>query len=138
MSKHDDSQSGQQEGTECVLHLMAEGGSLTLLSAPGQPPTFSVWLQDQCLEFVDEGMAISKRSQWVSFEQAIAMLDRYPWSKLYPRYIAPAYLDRIIAEVHMRATDLPRDVLDRWADATDACRTNDQSAPAPRRGVAES
>lgn len=115
--------------TECVLQLMAEGGSLKVLATASKTPQFAVWLEDQCLVFVNAGPAISTQSHWGTFDQAIALLGRYPWRKLHPRYIAPAYLDRILAEVTRSEATLSQEVLERWDDATMACRTNEQRTP---------
>lgn len=121
------------DGVECVLELMAEGGSLTLLAKSGESPQFAVWLQDQCLEMVEEGSALNTQSEWGTFTEALARLDRYPWRKLYPRYIAPAFLDRILDEVTCHGPPLSPQTLERWDDAATACLAGEQRKPrAPR------
>ena len=124
--------SGQATSTSalrCVLQLMAEGGSLAVLATSSHPQKFCFWLEDVSLELIEEGPAVNTRSPWGTFEQAIERLETYPWRKLYPRYIAPEFLDRILAEVKRGSGPLSEAIMARWEDAAEAVRANEQRVP---------
>lgn len=115
--------------TYCVLYLLAEGGSLTVVARADSQPEYAVWLEDQSFCFVDEGEAITTNSPWTTFEGAIRILDRYPWRKLYPRYIDLDHLERVLATVESDSAALSQQHRYRWEDAADACRAGEQRVP---------
>lgn len=112
-----------------VLQLMAEGGSLAVIATSSHPQKFCLWLDDISRELVEEGPAVNTRSPWGTFEQAMERLETYPWRKLYPRYIAPEFLERILTEVERGDGPLSQDIMWRWEDAAAAVRANEQRVP---------
>jgi hypothetical protein len=98
---------------ETILEIGAEGGSLTLF---GRKVPNGSWqfcmernesiLKDLLSEEDLEGMTddeFYKKTGWVaSFSQALDLLSRYPWHKLYPLKMHPEFRDVVLAEVEKR------------------------------------
>ena len=97
---------------EIVLKIGSEGGSLTILrerQAGNEEWRFCVERNETALyDLLSEedrgefGKYVSKSGFFHSFGEALTLLDRYPWFKLYPVEVHPEFLDSVIAEVGKR------------------------------------
>ena len=103
-----------------VMAVGAEGGSLRLVA---QRTTvgwrYRYTLVDQCAAWLEEGDAESRRqSPWVdSWRDALAQLDRYPWARLHPIDVHPAFTTRVL-DAARRRLENQRSLLDRWTRLT--------------------
>ena len=103
-----------------VMAVGAEGGSLRLF---GQRTTggwrYRYTLVDQSAAWLDEGDAESRRqSPWVdSWRDALAQLDRYPWARLHPMTVHPAFTTRVL-DAARRRLENNQSLLDRWTRLT--------------------
>lgn len=88
---------------EVILKVLAEGGSVTLHGRRcGSAWQFSLYLLDQTPLLIDDPM-IANRSEIVeSWEEALVLLDRYPWHRLHPRTVHPEFRERIWREIQSR------------------------------------
>jgi len=102
------------EALRTVLLLGAEGGSLAILMRPGNPMLFAVQVNDQSLAMIGEGDAVASQSDWVSWEDALARLESYPWRRLYPLTVDSEFAERIMAAVRADARAGSRESLHRW------------------------
>jgi hypothetical protein len=98
---------------EVVLEVGAEGGSVKLVrerKADGnwqfQIKTDETTLRDVLSEGDQNGIEFSSQTGYVhSFEEALRLLDKYRWFKLYPLEIHPEFLDAVLVQVKMRGGD---------------------------------
>jgi hypothetical protein len=106
---------------EVIVKIGAEGGDLTLYGArTGDGWSFSLNLYDCTPLLLDEdegGAAIQKRSSpTTSWKDAMTLLDKYPWARLYPLDVHPEFRRQIWSEVqerlHRNGDD--GDALDEW------------------------
>lgn len=93
--------------SEVVLEVGAEGGSLTLVRE-------TVWRfrmkQNEAaiydlLSENDRSEAGNYSGQSVSvssFQEALDLLDKYPWFRLHPVHVHPEFLDEVLSEVRTR------------------------------------
>lgn len=81
---------------EVILEVGAEGGSLTLLGIrTGRGWRFRRGVREQ----IDED-ASSHASDWVdSWQDALVILDRYPWRELYPITVHREFRQQVWAAV---------------------------------------
>jgi hypothetical protein len=99
-----------------VIGVGAEGGRLSLI---GQPLTngwrYRYTSLDQSAAWLEDGDDISRRqSPWVqTWRDALAQLDRYPWARLAPLAVHPAFRTRVLDAVRRRLAEHP-DRLQRW------------------------
>lgn len=100
---------------QTVLHIGAEGGSLRVEMKPGEPPLFSARADDQSLAMIGEGDATTFRGEWGSWDAALARLDRYPWRRLHPCFVDPAFAECVWAAVRTGSRDLPQACLEAWS-----------------------
>jgi hypothetical protein len=93
---------------EIIVKVGAEGGDLTLYGArSGNGWLFSLNVFDCTSLLLDEddggGPAIQHRSSPViSWSDAIALLDRYPWAKLHPLAVHPEFRKKVWNEAQRR------------------------------------
>ncbi|MBV9081269.1 MAG: hypothetical protein JOZ62_01235 [Acidobacteriaceae bacterium] len=95
---------------EVVLRIGGEGGSLTLVrqrTADEQwqfrIETNETALYDMLSDEDRNGIEFSSQTGYVrSFEQALELLDRYPWFDLYPIEVHPAFVEAVLREVRKR------------------------------------
>lgn len=99
-----------------ILKVGSEGGTLTLVENGKTPPRFSARLADQSMLLLDEGPAVKKRSEWMTWSKALEALGTYPWTRLYPLETAPEYCKRIWALVRAEAENIEPSHLERWAE----------------------
>jgi hypothetical protein len=109
-----------------VLEVGAEGGSVTLIGREGADGAwrFARITIDQSWElFGDEDVPITAPDLtslvWVdSWEAGLNLMDRYPWVRLSPVYVHPAFVERVKAALEERLTNVDastaEDVRWRW------------------------
>src|SRR5438045_3541698 len=79
--------------TTKILELLAEGGSLTLYGdRDGEQWTYTLVTDESALE--DDGGGVSNRSA-STWDDAVALLDRYPWRQLHVAHVDPAFTERV-------------------------------------------
>ena len=95
---------------EIVLEVGAEGGSITLLRERRadenwqfQMKTDETALYDALSEEDRNGMDFVAQTGYVhSFNEALALLDRYQWFSLCPLKVHPELLDAVLLKVRKR------------------------------------
>ena len=109
---------------EIVLELGAEGGSLTLFSFKSQPSTnwhfFLACNESALANFLStedlDGLSLTGNSNYVqTWDEALELLDNYPWPRLCPVSIHKDYSDQIWIAIKSRTDD--ELVLQRWRAA---------------------
>ena len=99
---------GEAHEPEVILKVIAEGGSVTLL---GQRDLRGGWhyackLNDGTAALLDEegsAEAIESKTEWIgTWAEAMALLDRYPWSMLHCREVHPEFRPQVWTEVMCR------------------------------------
>src|SRR6266480_5902906 len=88
---------------EVILQLGAEGGSVTLYGME----TERGWLfyrdvSDWTPELIGEERIQHKSPVVNSWDSAVALLDQYPWPRLFPLMVHPEFSERIWYEVRDR------------------------------------
>jgi hypothetical protein len=115
-----------REKMHVVVEIGGEGGSLKLFaSASPAAPNYVLAITDQSLLLIGEGEVIEgERGRAASWRGALKLLDRYPWSELYPLHVHPDYLKRVLDAVKRRlARNDPAYIryrLQKWREATQA------------------
>lgn len=104
---------------ERIIEIGAAGGSLTL---QGRRTDGGGW---QFRTVTDEGdlyVMIGEEPpepitlSWVSsWDEALALLDRYPWSKLHPIAVHSEFKEAVLAAVTARSEDGSEEA-ERWRD----------------------
>ena len=92
---------------ELILEVGGEGGSLSIwsLGIAGSPERFVVRRNEAAFcELLDEGdaegMPIAADSNTSrTFDEALRMLGRYSWYRLYPLYVHPKFVEAVLQEV---------------------------------------
>jgi len=107
-----------------VLTIGAEGGEIRLIAqelTTGWRYRYS--MLDQASLWLDEGDAeIHRQSAWVyNWSDALAALDRYPWTSLRPLEVNTQFANRVLEAVRERvekqnSSRRSRERLSEWAD----------------------
>lgn len=111
---------------ETIVRIGAEGGSIALY---GYKDSKGDWryacdVNDQTLTFLteeaDAEAAIQHTSAWVNiWQEAMALLDVYPWARLVGLTVHPEFRDRVWVEVNQRLQEADPDYAERarqrWA-----------------------
>ena len=106
-------------GREIVLQAGAEGGSLTIVRyhVSGEKWQFAFIRDESTLaDFLgeeDQEDLFEALDSIATFEDAIALMNKYPWPNLYPLVVHPEYANRVM-EIIERSGN-PR-AKDRWKD----------------------
>ncbi|MGA2724202.1 MAG: hypothetical protein ABSG79_17560 [Bryobacteraceae bacterium] len=95
---------------EIVLKVGSEGGSLAILRERDADEGwhFRIERNETALcdllseEDREGGEHFAQTGYLHSFNRALAMLDRYPWSDLYPVEVHPEFLEAVLLEVRKR------------------------------------
>jgi hypothetical protein len=104
-------------GREMVLEVGSEGGSLTLLrerNAGGDWKFLMKTNESALYDLLSEedrnkiGEYFAQTGYVHSFHEALGLLDRYPWSTLYPLEVHPEFLERVLLEVGKRGGGQPK------------------------------
>lgn len=99
----------EMKGTaEVIVKVGAEGGSLTLYGARTVDGwRFALEVIDQAPELVEEDWIVHSSSAVDSLEDALALFDEYPWSRLHPLKIHPDFRVAILMAVEERDARMP-------------------------------
>jgi hypothetical protein len=104
---------------EVVVEVLAEGGSIALIGARhGRGWTFSRSVNDSTSELIGEKPIFHKSAEVDSWEDALGLLDKYPWQTFYPSKVHPEFRARVwIALQERLAGDEKKSLeLERWRD----------------------
>ena len=99
-----------------VLRVMAEGGSIALLVRCVPAQSFALRVRDQCLQLIDEGEGYESVTHWGTWDEAVRVLERYPWRNLYPVEVNEAWSTEVweLVNAHSKAEGCRR--LSEWSD----------------------
>jgi TPR repeat protein len=122
---------------EVVLEVGAEGGSLTLLRGRNKSKGWRFWI-DRDERALYDLLSKEDRSEIAnyfasteyaqSFDEALKLLDKYPWFRLYPVYVHPEFVNAVLFEVGNRGG---AEETTRWRDQLR--RSEETSAPDRQR-----
>jgi len=104
-------------GREIVLQVGAEGGSLTIVRyhVSGEKWRFAIIRDESTLaDFLgdeDQEDLFEVLDPIATFEDAIALINKYPWPNLYPLVVHPEYSNRVMEIIEKSGN--PR-AKDRW------------------------
>jgi hypothetical protein len=88
---------------QVILELGAEGGSITLCGMETEGGWFfSRNVSDWSPELIGEESIQYKSRVVDSWEAAVALLDQYPWQRLFPLMVHPKFSERIWLAVRDR------------------------------------
>jgi GTP pyrophosphokinase len=105
-----DGDGGKLEVRETVLEVGAEGGSLAIIRERNTQGTWEYWaLRDEATiadllpdEEFGKGELIERSAHKPAFEDALSLLDQYPWFRLIPMMVHPEFEKSILREVETR------------------------------------
>jgi len=98
---------------EVILELAGEGGSISLLSGTSLLGTQIFWMRvDDTGAYLmldeddsdDLGSPIEVSDPVGHFSEALKLLDKYPWYRLYPQTVVPEFREVILQGVRERGT----------------------------------
>lgn len=110
---------------EIILEVGAEGGMLTLFGTKDATNAWKFWTETDetpTYELLDEedrdslGSHVHKSEFATTLSEGLALLDKYPWFRLFPLQVHPEFGDAILFEVQKRGT--PADEA-RWNERLD-------------------
>lgn len=97
---------GGASPSEVILRVGAEGGDLTLYGTRSPEGwRFSRRAVDLTMDLLDldDGTSLDERSAQVgTWSAALALMDRYPWHRLYPLEVHPDFRERVLEAVAAR------------------------------------
>lgn len=108
---------------EIILRVSAEGGSITLRGERNdQGWKFLRHLRDQTARPLAEPDTVHQSDSVDTWEEALKLMDRYPWPKLFPREVHPEFRALVLQEVLRRheLDPLEEFQLEEWRTV---CRT---------------
>ena len=104
---------------EIILSVGGEGGGITLQGVWTRDGwRFRRNVVDQTLVMIGEGDEIRHDSQFTSsWDEALGLMDRYPWQHLYPLQVHPEFGHAVWAAVQKRCVgECSEHALERWRD----------------------
>ena len=95
---------------ELILKIGAAGGLLSVWSVNAQDGTRSFLVkrdESTLMDFMDKEDSsnfnyCSETGQFRSFDDALGVLDRYPWHRLYPLFVHRDFIDLVLKAVENR------------------------------------
>ncbi|QQE80457.1 hypothetical protein [Alicyclobacillus sp. SO9] len=106
---------------QVIVRVVGEGGSITLWGRQELNGDWNFALgRDESgladfLDDEDEVLLVSRPRNWVqSFEEGLALLDRYPWKRLSPRWVHEDFRRRVLREV--KRDGLAASRIERWVE----------------------
>ena len=88
---------------EVIVELAAEGGSFVLYGVrTGRRWLYSRSVIDWTPELIDEAHIRQKSDVVTSWKAVLRLLDQYPWHRLSPLIVHPAFRQKIWAAVQKR------------------------------------
>ena len=104
---------------EKVVECGCEGGGITLYARKaGSVFQFLRVTEEHFFESFEEYEDENLRSESAvvaGWEEAVPLLDMYPWTRLYPVFVHPDFSQRVLAAVQRRTTDAHE--LELWGRA---------------------
>lgn len=108
-----------------IVEVGAEGGRVALLGRldVNENWQFRLSSTDESWtilgDAVETGPRSPRESNWVlTWPEAVALLDRYPWAQLVPLVVHPAFRDEVLVEVTRRllgrSSPRSKSQMDRW------------------------
>ena len=105
-----------QTKVQAILEIDAEGGSITILGSKSNGGIGRFCLEKNEAAIADllseEDLAglgpedFCNRSGFVdAFEEALKLIDQYPWHKMWPGTVHPEFCDIVLAAVEKRGGD---------------------------------
>ena len=99
-----------EEEQELILQIGAAGGLLSVWSVNAEDGTRSFLVkrdESTLMDFMDKEDAsnfnyCSETGQFRSFDDALGVLDRYPWHRLYPLFVHRDFIDLVLKAVENR------------------------------------
>ena len=107
-----------------VLQVGAEGGDVTLFGrrrSDGEWQFARVTNDQSWLLLGEVGVAVNPTPaidslNWVgSWDEALQLMDRYPWARLHPVQVHPAFLERVRLAIDARLVRVPPDRFSEYA-----------------------
>jgi hypothetical protein len=104
-------------GRVLLLKVGAAGGSVTLVGRKGdgeqwQFARVTVDLTEALLGETGDGVVQAppvEILEWVaSWEEGLRLMDRYPWARLHPVAVHPAFVERVMVAVEERLAGEPQ------------------------------
>jgi hypothetical protein len=102
-----------------IVEVLAEGGSITLAGVrSGGEWRFTMEMNETVLlDLLDQPMVPSRPETARSWADALSLIDRYSWHRLYPGEVHPDFRERVLEAVtdrFRRDGDSGSKGLDRW------------------------
>jgi hypothetical protein len=108
-----------------IVEVGAEGGGVALLGRldVNQDWEFRLSSTDESLTILGDEVetrpSSPHESDWVlTWPEAVALLDRYPWAQLVPLVVHPVFRDEVLVEVTRRllgrSSPRSKSQMDRW------------------------
>ena len=107
---------GPVDAGAVIVKVVAAGGSVTLVGREGEAGEwqFARITIDQTEALFDEARVPLPEApaiaslEWVDgWEAGLTLMDRYPWTRLYPLTVHPAFVERVRVAVEERLARLP-------------------------------
>lgn len=109
-------------GYEVIVEVGAEGGSVTLYGIRSRGEwVFSRHTIDQFAEAVDKPLKPMDSHTTTSWSEALALLDSYPWHRLFPLQVHPEFRGVVFDAVKVRYGDAEDSVWNRLSDWKTLC-----------------
>lgn len=104
--------------TVLILEVLAEGGSIKLYGRQVEKGwEFQRQVIDQTPELIDEAWINHASGVARSWEEAVQLLDKYPWHHMVPDVVHAAFRGKVWAEISRRAGEgEPMRYVDRWRE----------------------
>ena len=113
-------ESGDQSKT--IVEIGGEGGSIRLQGRRGAAGAWQFRLgtnEAALYDMLGEEPPPPKEVPWVSsWDEALALLDRYPWPLLYPLQVHAEFKEAVFAAIEAHERGGPGQV-ERWRDTLD-------------------
>lgn len=94
---------------EVILRVGAEGGDVTLYGVKTERGwRFSRTLVDQTPGLIDEPAIAHETGLVTTWDEALALIDRYPWQHLVPVVMHPEFASRVRVALEARTREKGR------------------------------
>jgi hypothetical protein len=114
--------------SEIIVEVGAESGSVTLYGIRSNRGwIFSRHSIDQSAAFLAEPSHVLDSQSVSSWTEALALLDSYPWHRLYPLQVHPDFREAVFDAVKVRYGDAENSVWNRLADWKTLCGVSDDN-----------
>lgn len=112
----------QSPESEIIVEVGAEGGSITLYGIRLRGEwVFSRHTIDQFAQAADGTFEPLDSQTATSWSEALALLDSYPWHRLFPLQVHPEFLGVVFDAVKVRYGDAEDSVWNRLSDWKTLC-----------------